>query len=287
MSVRKILVPLAGREGDATVLGTALVVAKQFGAQLVALYVRLDPVEALPYLGDGVSGQVIDDLIKTARESANNSSARIRESLAAAAQAAGVHMVDNPCVADLPSVRFIDIVGHRDEVIAEHSRLSDLVIFNDAGTSIEAGGTALEAAMISAGRPVLITPTRAALKVGGTVAIGWDESNEAAHAVMAAIPFLETAEKVVIFAVEADVEDAKPGSALADYLSLHGVTAEIVTYEKGNRAIGEILLEQAQNINADLLVMGGYGHSRLRELLIGGTTRHIRAHTTIPVLMAH
>lgn len=196
-------------------------------------------------------------------------------------------MVDNPCVADLPSVRFIDIVGHRDEVIAEHSRLSDLVIFNDAGTSIEAGGTALEAAMISAGRPVLITPTRAALKVGGTVAIGWDESNEAAHAVMAAIPFLETAEKVVIFAVEADVEDAKPGSALADYLSLHGVTAEIVTYEKGNRAIGEILLEQAQNINADLLVMGGYGHSRLRELLIGGTTRHIRAHTTIPVLMAH
>lgn len=287
MSVRKILVPLAGREGDAAVLGTALTVAKQFGAQLVALYVRLDPVEALPYLGDGVSGQVVEDLIRTARQASDNYSTRARASLAEAAAAAGVPVVEGHGSVVLPSVRFIDIVGHRDEVIAEHSRLSDLVIFNNAGTSVEAGGTALEAAMIGAGRPVLIAPINTALKVGGTVAIGWDEGYEAAHAVAAAIPFLEKAEKVIIFAVDADAEDAKPGSALADYLALHGVSAEVVTYEKGHRAVGEILLEKAQGIGADLLVIGGYGHSRLRELLIGGTTRHIRSHTTIPVLMAH
>ena len=144
-----------------------------------------------------------------------------------------------------------------------------------------------QAAMMSAGRPVLIAPKKAWNPVGGSVCIGWDDSAEAAHAVTAAIPFLEKAKKVTILCIGGKELDPGPGSTLADYLELHGVVADVHLVDAAGRAAGEVLLENAERAKTDLLVMGGYSHSRLREFIIGGTTQHIRSHATIPVLMAH
>src|SRR5690606_35064965 len=283
MPVRKILVPLAGRPMDGEVLATALSVARDFEAQLVALFARPDPTEALPYLGDGVSGQVIEDLMQAAREGANEAASRIRASLAAAAAEAGIPVAERGGEAQLPSVRFVDVTGRRDEVVAKHSRLSDLIVFGESATGI-AGGTALEAAMMTADRPVLLAPKKAWSPVGGSVCIGWDDSPEASSAVIAALPFLEKARNVTILCVGGKELDPGPGSTLADYLALHGVVADVHLVDAGSRAVGEVLLEHAEQAKADLLVMGGYGHSRLREFLIGGVTQHVRAHATIPVL---
>ncbi len=286
MSVRKILVPLAGRPEDDEVLATALSVARDFKAQLVGLFARPDPSEALPYLGDGVSGQVIEDLMQAAREGADQASARVRAALEKSAAAMGIPIAVKGAEPQLPSARFLDVTGRRDEVVAAHSRLSDLIVFGD-GTTGTAGGTALEAAMMSAGRPVLIAPKKAWSPVGGTVAIGWDDSAEAARAVTAAIPFLEKAKSVTILCIGGKELDPAPGSTLADYLALHGVVADVHLVDAQTRAYGEVLLEQAEKSKTDLLVMGGYSHSRLREFIIGGATQHIRSHATIPVLMAH
>ena len=286
MSVRKILVPLAGRPEDDEVLATALSVARDFKAQLVGLFARPDPSEALPYLGDGVSGQVIEDLMQAAREGADQASARVRAALEKSAAAMGIPVAVKGADPQLPSARFLDVTGRRDEVVAAHSRLSDLIVFGD-GTTGTAGGTALEAAMMSAGRPVLIAPKKAWSPVGGTVAIGWDDSAEAARAVTAAIPFLERAKSVTILCIGGKELDPTPGSTLADYLALHGVVADVHLVDAQTRAYGEVLLEQAEKSKTDLLVMGGYSHSRLREFIIGGATQHIRSHATIPVLMAH
>ncbi|MEQ9225686.1 MAG: universal stress protein [Parvibaculum sp.] len=286
MSVRKILVPLAGRAEDEEVLATALSVARDFGAQLVGLFARPDPSEALPYLGDGVSGQVIEDLMQAAREGADQAASRVRASLEKTAAAAGVPVAKKGETPALPSVRFLDVTGRRDEVVATHSRLSDLIVFGESPTGI-AGGTALEAAMMSAGRPVLIAPKKSWSPVGGSVSIGWDESPEAARAVTAAIPFLEKAKSVTILCIGGKELDPGPGSTLADYLELHGVTADVHLVDAQTRAYGEVLLEQAEKAKTDLLVMGGYSHSRLREFIIGGATQHVRSHATIPVLMAH
>ncbi|MDP1626802.1 universal stress protein [Parvibaculum sp.] len=286
MSVRKILVPLAGRPEDDEVLATALSVARDFKAQLVGLFARPDPSEALPYLGDGVSGQVIEDLMQAAREGADQASARVRAALEKSAAAMGIPVAVKGADPQLPSARFLDVTGRRDEVVAAHSRLSDLIVFGE-GTTGTAGGTALEAAMMSAGRPVLIAPKKAWSPVGGTVAIGWDDSAEAARAVTAAIPFLERAKSVTILCIGGKELDPTPGSTLADYLALHGVVADVHLVDAQTRAYGEVLLEQAEKSKTDLLVMGGYSHSRLREFIIGGATQHIRSHATIPVLMAH
>jgi nucleotide-binding universal stress UspA family protein len=122
---------------------------------------------------------------------------------------------------------------------------------------------------------------------GGSVCIGWDDSPEASSAVHAAMPFLERAKKVTILCIGGKELDPGPGSTLADFLALHGVVADVHILDAAGRAVGEVLLEQAEKSKADLLVMGGYGQSRLVEFLFGGTTQHIRSHATIPVLMAH
>lgn len=286
MSVRKILVPLSGIAAEAAVIGTALAVARNFGAQVVGLFVRPDPTEALPYLGDGVSGQVIEDLLKAAKEGSDAASSRARTMFADAAQKAGVALVQTSNAKELPSARFLDVTGHRDDVVAAHAQLSDIIVFGEATSGI-AGGSTLEAAMMSAGRPVLIAPKAAVASVGGTVAIGWDDSPVAAHAATAAIPFLGKAEKVVIFSIGGKELDPMPAVMLADYLALHGVEADVHLVDAQGRPVGSVLLEQAEKAGADLLVVGGYGHSRLREFILGGATQHIRSHATIPVLMAH
>jgi nucleotide-binding universal stress UspA family protein len=286
MSVRKILVPLSGAPSEAAVLGTAMTVGKNFGAQVVGLFVRSDPSDALPYLGDGVSGQVIEQLMQAAKEGADAASARARTMFADAAARANVPLVEKGSADTLPSARFLDIAGHRDDVVASHSRLSDIVVFGE-GNAGAAGGSTLEAAMMSGGRPVLIAPKACAIHVGGAVAIGWDESPMAAHAATAAIPFLEKAKRVTILCIGGKELDPEPGSLLADYLALHGIAADVHLVEAQGRSVGGALLDQAEKLGADLLVVGGYGHSRLREFIIGGATQHIRSHATIPVLMAH
>lgn len=288
MAVRKILVPLSGVDTEAAVLGTAMTVAKTFGAQLVGLFVRPDPTEALPYLGDGVSGQVIEQLMQAAKAGSDQASDKARTMFADAASKAGLPLAPKEAgTAPLPSARFLDVAGHRDDMVAAHSRLSDIVVFGE-GNAGAAGGSTLEAAMMSAGRPVLIAPKACAIHVGGTVAIGWDGSPMAAHAVTAAIPFLEMAKSVTILCIGDHGDEAEPGSLLADYLSLHGISAGIhVAEQPAGRSVGGALLDQAEKLGADLLVVGGYGHSRLREFIVGGATQHIRSHATIPVLMAH
>jgi nucleotide-binding universal stress UspA family protein len=286
MSIRKILVPLSGVNAEASVVGTALAVARKFDAQVVGLFVRPDPTEALPYLGDGVSGQVIEQLMKAAKESSDLSSGKARESFANAAQKAGGPLVKDSGAGTLPSGRFLDVTGHRDDVVAAHAQLSDIIVFGEA-TSGVAGGSTLEAAMMSAGRPVLIAPKATVPVLGGTVAIGWDDSPVAAHAVTAAMPFLDGAQKVIIFSIGRKELDPAPASMLADYLSLHGIVADIHLLEAQGQPIGSVLLANAEKAGADLLVVGGYGHSRLREFILGGATQHIRSHATIPVLMAH
>jgi len=287
MFIRRILVPLKGVSSDDAVLAAAASVAKQLGGQLAGLFVRPDPSEALPYMGDGVSGQVIEQLLDAAKDGADAAAERAGASLHQAAKKADLPIVT--AAEPLPSARFQEATGRADIVIADESRLADLVVFAEGQPDGDQfGGDALEAAMMTARRPVLIAPRDGfAGKLGGTAVIGWNSSDQAAHAVTAALPFLQAAEKVVVLCIGDDEIDPEQGSRLKAYLALHGVTPEQRFIDRQERTTGQALLEEAQKLDAGLLVMGAYSHSRLRQLLIGGVTRHIRGHASIPVLMAH
>src|SRR5689334_6923396 len=117
MSIRKILVPLSGNPGDATILGTAMTVARNFEAQIVGMFTRPDPTDVLPYLGDGVSGQVIEEVMQAATAGAESACGRARMLFTDMGIRAGIPLARDNTTKDLPSLRFIDVTGRRDDLV--------------------------------------------------------------------------------------------------------------------------------------------------------------------------
>jgi nucleotide-binding universal stress UspA family protein len=286
MSYRKILVPLTGGERDSRVLNAAFEVAKAFGSHVAGVYVRPDPSEVLPYLGEGVSAGVIQEIMDASRDASNRAAAVARGTLDRLAKAAGASTDQTTQTGIGASFQVRE--GLSDEVVAEEARLSDLVIFDTPADAKDMTlRTAMESALINGRKPLLLVPQRPAVIVGAKVAIGWDGGAAAAHAVAAAIPMLARAQGIEIINVTSGPIDTVQMDRLRDYLRLHGLAAVEHGINPGGQSTASALVDAAQRAGAGLLVIGGYGHSRLRELVLGGVTRHVFANAAMPILMAH
>jgi nucleotide-binding universal stress UspA family protein len=123
--------------------------------------------------------------------------------------------------------------------------------------------------------------------LGKKILVAWNASREASRAVADAMPMLEAADSVEVFAVEPNGMGDAPGADIAAHLARHGINATANKTTGLDIDVGDVLLNQAADSGADLIVMGGYGHSRMRELVLGGATRHILEHMTVPVLLSH
>jgi nucleotide-binding universal stress UspA family protein len=146
-----------------------------------------------------------------------------------------------------------------------------------------------EQSLLQARRPVLLAPARLQNDLTDSVMIAWDESPECWHAVSAAIPFMHLAKSVRVISVDRDASNRQASQAeVLAYLRCHGIgaTAQVVAPEL--RSVGDTLLAAGAEHEAGLMVMGAYSHSRLREMLLGGATRHILKNASVrPVLLAH
>ena len=286
MAYRKILVPLTGSERDGHVLKAAFDVAKAFGSHVSGVYVRPDPSEVLPYLGEGISAGVIQEIMDAAREAANRAAAGARATLDQVAKAAGAP-VHEPPQAGL-GASFHVREGLAEEVIAEEARLSDLVVFDMPAESKDVSlRVTLESALLNGRKPLLLVPMKTGKVVGAKVAVGWDGGATAAHAISAAIPMLSRAEGIEIMNVTTGPIDTVQMDRLRDYLRLHGLTAVEHGINPGSQGTADTLIDAATRAGAGMLVIGGYGHSRLRELVLGGVTRHVFANVAMPIFMAH
>lgn len=183
-------------------------------------------------------------------------------------------------------------VGENDlaTTIADRARYHDLVILRQEAEDRDLGiyeGVPDEV-ILTAGRPVLVIPyIDPGNNFGKSILIGWSNTRESARAVQDAMPFLKRAEKVHIFSANPREEEEVPGAELARYLSEHGITAEVSRTISNDIDVGDMLLNDAAESGHDMIVMGGYGHRRIREMILGGVTRHILAHMTVPVLFSH
>jgi len=186
------------------------------------------------------------------------------------------------------------IEDDEDGGMAVSARYSDLTVLSqhDAGEALPSAMRDLVPyVMLNAARPVLIVPPGAdGAQAGGTVVVAWDGSMEATRAIGHALPLLRAARLVVLALLHPPAGHAQParhpGTDIAAYLSRHGVPVEVrSSVTTGD--IGAALLAMAAEVHADLLVMGGYGHARFRELLLGGVTETVLRQMTVPVLMAH
>ena len=177
--------------------------------------------------------------------------------------------------------------------VAAHARFSDLVIQplpygEDRGAELE---PVVESAMFEGQTPVLVVPDEGEPKPAPkTVMIGWNESAEALNAVRAALPVLEAAEAVHVVVIDPPTHGpnrSDPGGLLSQYLSRHGVRAEVDVLSKTLPRVSDVLMRHATDIDADMIVMGAYGHSRFREAILGGATRYMLEQAKLPVFMAH
>lgn len=189
-------------------------------------------------------------------------------------------------------VRRID--GAPDLELIMHARYADLLILRqapDAAHTRAAPDSALQYIILNCGKPVLLVPCEGEFsQAGRRPLLAWDGSLEAARAINAALPLLRRAELVTLSVFNSDehygAHGQLAGADMATYLTRQGVKVEVVQHQVSG-AIGQALLDQASELRADLLVMGCYSHSRLREILLGGATREVLRNMTLPVLMAH
>jgi nucleotide-binding universal stress UspA family protein len=288
MSIAKILAPVTGGARDTAVLANAIEAAKPFNAHVMAFFVRPDLSEALAFFTDGVSGVVVEEVVKATKDAGDEAAKRIEAAIEAVCARASIERVTRPMRATTVTLSLREVQGSFGDQLTAAARLSDLVVFGPLRDNDQAGlAEAFVQVLVETDRPVLRATDDVPNGFGRRIAIGWDGKTAAAQAVSAAIPYLARADSVEILSVQRPPLKAEATEGLKEYLALHGVKSGERLIDPGHKRIGEALLNAATEGNADLLVVGGYGRGRLRESLIGGVTRHVIAHAGLAVFMVH
>lgn len=284
----KILAPLTGGACDEAVLASAVAAALPFGAHVAALFVRPDPALAMPFYGEGVSTVVIQEVLDASKLASDRAADAAQASLDTMAAATGVAVTGACEKREVPTVSLGGAAGNFAECVTRAALLCDLVVFSAPKQEERAGMTeAIDAVLLEARRPVLLSARAVAPGFAQDIAIGWNASVPSAQAVLAALPLLKRARRVEILSVEEDGGPCAQCGEVVEYLSLHGIAAASREIAAGTRPVADVLLESAAQSGAGLLVLGGYGHSRWRELFVGGITRHAIAHAELPLFLVH
>jgi nucleotide-binding universal stress UspA family protein len=279
---------LQGGKADRSCLVAAHAVARIFDGHVEALHVRADPRAFLDYAGDAMTGEGYAQLMDAVEKETADKAATARAAFDAWARETGVEILSEPAATAKVSAAWAEKTGAEDRVVGRDGRLRDVVVLlSSAGQQDVRGEQTIERAMFESGRPVLVVPRDKAVERFERIAIFWNGSKEAVRAVEAAMPLLRHARAVDVMWVDEDVERDAVQDGLAAYLAWHGVAAKTKRFAPDKRFIGEMLMDEAAKAEADLVVMGGYSHSRLREFILGGVTQHMLETATLPVLVAH
>jgi nucleotide-binding universal stress UspA family protein len=275
MHYKHLLAPLAGTPSDLRTLQCAAAVAQKFGAHVDALHAAGDPRDAIPFVGEGASGALVEQFVVAAEKDLSRRSAAARASFDAWSKVAGV------------SSALVEPVGSEEDSVSRYGRFCDLIVLpRPVDDEAIASTVAFETALLETGRPVLIAPPVGATDLSKPVAFAWNGSREAARALGAGLPFMYGAAKIVAIIAGKNVaeHDEKP---LEAYMQRHGLKIEIVHADVPTIQAAPHVLAEARRQGCGLLVMGAYTHSRLRQLVFGGVTRHVLQNADLPVLMAH
>ena len=259
-------------------VGLALELAAANDAHLAGIYVR-PPYYAAGFVAAEVGPEVFEILRKIADDTASRAKARFL----AAAEKTDV------------TIEWRESEGPLDEMVAMHARYADLAIVGQPDPDGEATVNSYDIAgrvVLYSGRPTLVAPyIYKPGKLPERVLVAWNASREAARSVNDALPFLQRAKSVSVISVNPHRAPDKwgelPGADISLHLARHGVKVEASQFVAEDVEVGDMLLSRIADWGIELLVMGGYGRSRLREFALGGTSRHILHHMTVPVFMAH
>jgi nucleotide-binding universal stress UspA family protein len=289
MSIKRILVPLPGSAGHTGQIETALSAAKALGAHVQALFISEPPPVTRGGLTVTEMGRTATVPVNWHAEERERTTRDAREVFAQACAVVGIPMLSANDEPDSPlAASWREAEGSYVKIAVQRAAAFDLMVAASA-TVMESLMAIAEQSLLQTRRPVLLAPARLQSDLTDSVMIAWDESPECWHAVSAAIPFMQLAKSVRVISVDRDASNRQASQAeVLAYLRCHGIgaTAQVVAPEL--RSVGDTLLAAGAEHEAGLLIMGAYSHSRLREMLLGGATRHILKNASArPVLLAH
>jgi nucleotide-binding universal stress UspA family protein len=200
----------------------------------------------------------------------------------------GLTVTDTPTESTGPTISWREENGREDEIVAIRGRLFDFtVVGRPVRDAALPSPITLEAALLDTGRPILIAPPVMPPATGSHVAVAWESSPEAARTLSAALPILEKADKVTLLSADPVEPPSIPPTEGVARLAWSGISATVETFDVTQEEIGAAYLKNAARVSADLLVKGAYSRSRVRQMILGGRTRHIITHTEIPVFLSH
>ncbi len=280
MTYKTILVHCDDSKGASARIELAATLAERHQAHLVGLHAR-------PFFQPPIydTGAYAVDLMLRDHEAA------LKESEEASTRAFAAATKGKAIVSEWRSVN-----GSADDLLVVHARYADLTVVGqnepEASAKLPPSPGLPENVALATGRGVLVVPfVGVRLPVGRKIMLCWNASREAARAASEAMPLLEAAEAVTVLVVEPTVSSsghgAEPGADLAAWLARHGVKVTVQRDVAPDADVGSVILSRTMDHGCDLIVMGVYGHSRLREVILGGASRTLLSDMTVPVLMAH
>lgn len=278
MSYKTIFTVMTEFDANSPVLAQAVSLAASQDAHLEIMSLGLDR-NRMNYYEVGASAMILQTSIQETHAKAD----AIEEAVSAFLSSTNLRW---------NVVGSIATIGEVTRIISAQARFSDLAIvaLPYGKTAADDDSVVLEAMLFDAACPTLVVPPGNHQTPAQTVVIGWNESAEALRAVRSALPFLKQAKSIQIAVIdppEHGPNRSDPGGALAVFLSRHGITCDIQVMSSGGDRVSARLARYVTKIGAELLIMGGYGHSRFREAILGGATREMLEHSKVPVLMAH
>ncbi|EKV29521.1 Universal stress protein UspA [Caenispirillum salinarum AK4] len=288
LGIRHIVVGVDSAETARAPLKTAFLIAAAQKAHVQALHARPEPVN-LQHLQDaGLAGTTVEAFRRDAAKAEEEQAQAARDLFNQMRGTAGLAEGEGPPGPEGASARFVIASGAAGQVLAARARTADLVVLGRGrGRADPAVTGSFQTVLTAAARPVLLAPEAPPETVGRHVVVGWNDSPEAMRALSAALPILGAAESVtVVRVVDPDTGSGGDTAPAEEFMAWHGVPCRTARVARLDGA-GASLLRACKEHDADLLVMGGSTHSRLRELVVGGATRHVLRGAGLPVLLAH
>ena len=291
--IKTILVAVAGTPQTGTALDTAVTLGRSFDGHLECLRIHPDPAQMLTQAAGAEmgSGMAIAEMWQALQDDDVRRTKLSREAFDKRCARDKIALLDRPTASTGLSASWREETGDEIERLVARARYNDLIVIEHPSGGGGFPPVAAGAVLIGAGRPILVAPPKSPTSLTRKIAVAWKESAESAKALTAALPLLGKAEKIVVLGVNEQTHDQpsfrRSLENVAQYLAWHGFPVESQAIELRDKTPAESMLAAAQEAGSELLVMGGYGHSRLRELIFGGFTRHALNGVPLPIFLFH
>jgi len=286
--IKSILVPTSGSDTDKSVFNTAFAIASPLGAHLSFFHVRLSPVAAAAYAHlEFCQGPELADALEGLRQHEQARSIQARKHFDAFCGENRIPIHERPDGVDGLSASWLEETDQAEQRLLLRARHHDLVVMGRRRSSDHLPAALIETLLVHSGRPLVIAPSSPPRSVCGTVVVGWKETAEAARTLAFALPVLKQAKHVVVLSIFERGASSEALDGCARQLAWHGIIPDVELLGDGSRPAAVELVEAAARRDAELLVVGGFGHGQWREFVFGGVTRALIEHADLPVFMAH